>query len=155
MARRKKRETTRRRRRRMSGIGGDMMNLALGATTGAVVAKVITKMLPTTTISPTYVALGTIGIGLFVPKFIKGSFGQAAAAGMIGTGVINTLSATGIMSGIMNRKMPMRVPAGRRVSGGLSNIKTINGAGSPYIRTINGAQNRTGNTPYPGINDLY
>jgi hypothetical protein len=157
----KKKKTTTRKRRRVSGIGGGMMTTVGGAATGGLLAKVITKFLPTT-ISPTIVAIGTVGAGIFLPKVIKGPFGQAMGAGMVGVGVVNTLSATGILSGINQRK-----PMARRAMNGTPYLRTINGpsaagGGLTELKTVNGPNNRTG-TPYvkprggsyAGDNDMY
>jgi hypothetical protein len=143
-------------------MGGGMMTTVAGAAVGGLAAKIITKFLPTT-ISPTIVAIGTVGAGIFLPKVIKGPFGTAMGAGMVGVGVVNTLSATGILSGVNQRK-----PMHRRAMNGSPYIRTIagpsaSGGGLTELRTVNGPNNRTGNQPYVrtkadmynGDNDMY
>jgi len=86
MARRKKRVTKRKTsRRRIGAVGkGNIMDLVAvvgGAVIGRYVAK---KVLPN--LDEKIKNAAVIGVGLFLPKFIKSSTGKALGTGMIAAG---------------------------------------------------------------------
>lgn len=127
MARRrtKKRTTTHRRRSRMSGMGGSMETI-LGVVGGVVAGKAITKFLPTT-ISPTLLALGQIGVGIFLPKMVKGNLGTGLGYGLVANGASSALTSFSILSGVPQYRVVMNGPGGGRLNtlaGGALNTLT-------------------------------
>lgn len=81
--RRKKTRTTR--RRRMSGVGKSAVMDAVGVIAGAVAGRLVAKkLLPN--VDEKIKNVGVIALGIFTPKFIKGSFGSAIGSGMIASG---------------------------------------------------------------------
>lgn len=97
MARRKKRGSHR--RRRVSGFGGGFLVKAAGIVAGAVAANVLASKIPIGDAKIKAAAL--VGIGaLVVPKFIKGSMGEALGSGIIATAGVSLVSSLGLLNGI-------------------------------------------------------
>jgi hypothetical protein len=98
MAKRKtKRSGTR--RRRVSGVGAlNAQNLltTIGATLGGVVAAGYLNKLALSGRSNTIQAAVPIAVGLFLPKFVKGTMGQFAGAGFIAYGGTKFLQNMGL-----------------------------------------------------------
>lgn len=89
MARRKravKRKTSR--RRRVSGIGSGVISQIAGVAAGAVGASMITN-LALKNQSSMIKGAAAIAVGMFLPKFVKGSFGAAAASGAMAAGALS------------------------------------------------------------------
>jgi hypothetical protein len=88
MARRKravKRKTSR--RRRVSGIGSGVISQVAGIAAGAVGASFLTNMALKNQ-SNMIKGAAAIAVGMFLPKFVKGSFGAAAASGAMAAGAL-------------------------------------------------------------------
>ena len=85
----KKNKTTTRRRRRVSGVGAiNATNLlqTIGATLAGVAAAGYLNKLALSGRSSMIQAAVPIGIGVFLPKFLKGPAGQFAGAGFVAYG---------------------------------------------------------------------
>lgn len=94
MARRKRRSATPKRRRKMGAIGGKKLDVmaAVGTIAGAVAGRYLVKAVNVGNLKPALKNAAVIGIGLFLPKFIKGSTGAAVGAGMVAAGGIGIAS---------------------------------------------------------------
>lgn len=98
MAKRKTKKTGRS-RRRVSGVGAiNAANLltTIGATLGGVVAAGYLNKLALQGRSNMIQAVVPVGIGLFLPKFLKGPAGQFAGAGFIAYGGTKFLQNMGL-----------------------------------------------------------
>jgi len=152
MARRRKTHHRRTRRHRvgavnMKSLGTKVLGTAAGAFAARTLYNIGLKTFPT--LKPQYVGLGIIGIGAFVPKFIKSEIGSAVGDGIVAIGALSTLQGFGLISGvgaIPGRRVPSRVmsggPYGNRVMSGQSmpyNRTTVGGANRPFMRTTVGA----------------
>ena len=101
MARRKravKRKTSR--RRKVSGIGSGVISQVAGIAAGAVGASFLTNMALSKQ-SNMIKGAAAIAVGMFLPKFVKGSFGAAAASGAMAAGALSLVKefAPGMISG--------------------------------------------------------
>ena len=106
MARRKhhhKRKHSRRRKHSMSGVGGEITN-TLSMVVGAVAGRYLYNKLTTLTkpIDGKIVSGGEIVVGYFLPKLIKNKMMQGVGNGMLVSGAVNMLAATGVIAGIDN-----------------------------------------------------
>jgi hypothetical protein len=113
MARRKKASRKTSRRRRMSGIGavGSMASSVLYAVAGGVMAGAVTKYLPASLNDKVKSAI-PVAVGLFLPKFVKGSAGAGIGAGMVAVGGLKLVQSFGVLNGISGIDMPgYQVPA--------------------------------------------
>lgn len=104
--RHRKKSHHRRSHRRRRGVGAvnvkslamKVASVAAGAFVGRTIQNMATKNL--TTVSPKMIALGTIIIGGFVPKFIKSEFGQGLGDGILAVGAMSGLQSFGVISGV-------------------------------------------------------
>ena len=89
------------RRRRMSGIGkvGGAASTVLYTVAGAAAAQLVGKFLPAATNDKIKAAV-PVAVGLFLPKFVKGTAGQGLAAGMIAVGGLKLVQSFGVLNGI-------------------------------------------------------
>lgn len=115
MAKRKKtRAKTRRRSRRVGAIGKGVIMDAVGLLAGAAAARVLTsspKILPN--LDPKLKSAAVIGVGVFFPKFMKGSLGKAIGDGMIAAGGLGLLQATNVLGAINDvMQIPVNVVTG-------------------------------------------
>lgn len=87
MARRKRHtKKTHRRRRSIGAISGGMGKIA-GVAAGAVAAQFLAKFIP---VENEKLKAGIqVAAGVFFPKLVKGSTGEALGAGMIAAGAVN------------------------------------------------------------------
>jgi hypothetical protein len=94
MARRKKRSAAPRRRRKMGAIGGKKLDImaAVGTIAGAVAGRYLVKAVNVGNVKPALKNAAVVGIGLFLPKFVKGATGAAIGAGMVAAGGIGIAS---------------------------------------------------------------
>jgi len=113
MARRKshakRHHTKRRRHSAMHGIGGSVASAAYIAG-GAVLATIINQKLvspmldkqATMSANTKNIITGAlpIALGIFTPKFVKGTTGANLGSGMIAVGAMNLVKVTGLISGI-------------------------------------------------------
>lgn len=98
MAKKKKKSSSRRRRSSMGATGTGFTQIA-GLLAGAVAGKLISsKALPN--VNPKWTALGQVGVGLVLPRFVKNNFVKAMGAGMIVNGGMSALSSFGVLAGI-------------------------------------------------------
>ena len=101
MARRKKSSKKRySRRRRVGAIGKDALMDVVGIAAGAAAGRIVTQKIEFGGLNPTIKSAGTIVLGMFFPKLLKGSFGQAMGTGMIAAGSLGILQETGVLKGI-------------------------------------------------------
>jgi hypothetical protein len=145
-------KTTRRRRRRVSGTG-DLMGMAemaggiiLGNVAAREGATMLTAAVPSITAIPS--AIGQIALGLFLPKFVKGSFVQALCYGIIANGGVQLLVNANIVSG--PRGMLNKNRMAYRVNGGTPNLKVIQGTNKLNVigrASVNGPTTRISNQP--------
>lgn len=141
-----KKRTHHRTKRRVGaagGFSGIMMvigGLVLGGAGARFIATQLGKLFPALMSNVMLDGVLQMGLGYFLPKFIKGTFFQFVGYGMIASGGQTFLVGTGVISGTT---MSYRV-------GGTSNLKVINGTGnlkvvgSPY-------DNRVQNQMSPGM----
>lgn len=92
----KKRST--RRRRGMGAVGKVGMSSALYTIAGAVAAQAVAKFVPIT--NEKIKAAIPVAVGLFLPKFIKGSVGQGLGNGMVALGGLKLIQSFGVLSGL-------------------------------------------------------
>jgi hypothetical protein len=94
MARKKRKSTPVRRRRKMGAIGGKKFDImgALATIGGAVAGRYLVKAVNIGSVKPALKNAAVIGIGLFLPKFVKGATGAAIGAGMVAAGGIGIAS---------------------------------------------------------------
>lgn len=140
MARRKKRSAPSRRRksRKMGAIGKSFLMDAAGLIAGAAAARVITssgKILPK--VDAKIKSAGVVALGVFFPKFLKGSLGKSIGDGMIAAGGLGLLQAAGILGAIDNAmEIPVSVMAGDDMSViagyGEDNLSVIAGMDEEY-----------------------
>jgi hypothetical protein len=119
MARRKKKAAPRRRRgRKMGAIGKSFLMDAAGLVAGAVGARILTsspKILPN--LDPKIKSAGVIALGVFFPKFVKGSLGKSIGDGMVAAGGLGLLQATNVLGAIdESMDIPVSVMAGNELS---------------------------------------
>lgn len=143
-----KHRTTRRRRRRISGTGDimGMVEKAGGLVLGAVAARELNTIVsgmftPPNSLSPAMSGLGQMVIGLFLPKFIKGSFVQAVGDGMVANGGMVLAVSAKVINGPSDR-IAYRVngTTNLRVVNGTTNLKVIGNA-------VNGFETRISSNP--------
>lgn len=140
--RHKKKHHRRRSHRRSVGavnvksLATKVLSVAAGAFVGRTIQNMAAKSLPTT--SPKIVALGTILIGGFVPRFIKSDFGQGLGNGILAVGAISGLQSFGVISGIgWVPSVPasaMGYSSKANAFGGYNPKARAFGASRPYIR---------------------
>ena len=98
MAKRKKKSSYRRKRSSVGATGTGLGQIA-GLLAGAVARKLISsKVLGN--VNPKWTALGQVGVGLVLPRFVKNNFVKAMGAGMIVNGGMSALSSFGVLSGL-------------------------------------------------------
>jgi hypothetical protein len=152
MARRRKTHHRRTRRHRVGAVNMKSLGTkVLGTAAGAFLARTLynmgVKQFPT--MKPAYLGLGLVGIGAFIPKFVRSEIGQSVGEGVIAIGSLSALQGFGLLSGvgaIPGRRVPSRVmsggPYGNRVMSGQSmpyNRTTVGGANRPFMRTTVGS----------------
>lgn len=151
------------RRRRVSGVSdaSGMLTKAGGLVLGAVAARelntLIVKFFPA--FSPLMSGIAQMGVGFFLPKFVKGEFWNYVADGMIANGGMVTVVSTGLISGTgntvayrINGTSHHRVVNGTGnmpVVSGVSAFKTVAG-GTSNMPVVSGPQTRVSNNPIPG-----
>ena len=99
MAKRRKQTRKAPRRRRVSGVGQinpQNLLLQIGATLGGVIAAGYLNKLALSGKSNIIQAAVPVGIGVFLPKFVKGPAGQFAGAGFIAYGGTKFLQNMGL-----------------------------------------------------------
>jgi hypothetical protein len=108
----KKRHTSRKRSHKMGAITGGTSGI-VAIVAGAVIARFVSNAITSNQVggnaAPYVAAAAPIGVGLFMPKIIKSDIGKNLGHGMIASGGVNLLQATGALKGIMNmsrRRMP-------------------------------------------------
>ncbi len=144
-----KKRTHHRRHRRIgaagsfSGLLQVIGGLVLGGSGARFLATQLGKLFPALMSNVMLDGVLQMGIGYFLPKFVKGTFFQFVGYGMIASGGQTFLVGTGIISG---------TTATYRV-GGTSNLKVINGTGNLKVvgapgdyRTQNPMSPTMGNT---------
>jgi hypothetical protein len=89
------------RRRRMSGMGkvGGTASTVLYTVAGAAAAQLVGKVLPAS-FNEKIKAAVPVAVGLFLPRFVKGTAGQGLAAGMIAVGGLKLIQSFGVLNGI-------------------------------------------------------
>lgn len=103
MARRKKTRSKKygRRRGRVGAIlGKNAIMDVVGIAAGAAVGRIVSQKLQLATLTPTAKSAGTIVLGMFVPKMVKGSFGAALGNGMIASGALGVMQGLGVLGAI-------------------------------------------------------
>lgn len=119
--RRTNKKRTGTRRRRVSGVGalnpGNLL-VTIGATLGGVVAAGYLNKLALQGRGNMVQSLVPVGIGLFLPKFVKGPAGQFAGAGFIAYGGTKFLQNMGL-AGLGD---PMEIPVSISGDGDVSVI---------------------------------
>lgn len=163
MARRKthhKKHTTRRRKRsHMSGIGG-MGEGILAVAAGVVAGKAITKFAGAS-LNPKIMAAAQIAGGIFLPKMVKGNFGQGMGAGLIANGTGQLMSSMGILSGLGMDSMDGIDDGVYHVAmNGTSDLSALNGSdemsGTDALKAINGTGNVSKElSVLNGVSDAY
>jgi hypothetical protein len=95
-----KRKHAPRRRRKMSGIGavGSTAMSVAYTIAGGVAAQLVSKYVPLQ--NEKIKAAIPVAVGLFLPKFVKGTAGQGLANGMIAVGGIKLIQSFGVLNGI-------------------------------------------------------
>lgn len=142
----KKKKTVRRRRSRISGVGGGNGNVLIGVLLGVVAGKALTKFAGTK-INPKILGAAQIGVGYFMPKFVKGPTGTGIGYGLMANGGGQLLTSFGILSGVDDGMIHLEMPA----MAGTDQLKAINGAddfynaqkmaGTDALSVINGMEN--------------
>jgi hypothetical protein len=94
MARKKRRSTAPKRRRKIGAMGSKKLDImaAVGTIAGAVAGRYLVKAVNVGNVKPALKNAAVVGIGLFLPKFVKGSTGAAIGAGMVAAGGIGIAS---------------------------------------------------------------
>lgn len=134
MAKRKKKSS--RRRRSSMGATGTGFGQIAGLLAGAVAGKFLSaKVL--SNVDPKWTALGQVGVGIVLPRFVKNNFVKAMGAGMIVNGGMSALSSFGVLAGIGADDTSVEY------IGEVDNLETISGdddmmSGSSDISTISG-----------------
>ena len=82
------------RRRKMGAIGGKKFDVmgTVATIAGAVAGRYLVKAVNVGNVKPALKNAAVIGIGLFLPKFVKGATGAAIGAGMVAAGGIGIAS---------------------------------------------------------------
>jgi len=91
-----KRRTTR--RRHIGAIGKAGMGTALYTIAGAAAAAAVVKFVPIA--NDKIKAAVPLALGLFLPRFIKGSVGQGLANGMVAVGGLKLVQSFGVLNGL-------------------------------------------------------
>jgi len=133
MAKKKKKalKTTRRRRSHRMGavnlksVGMKIAGIAAGAFADSLIKKNFT------TLDPKLVGVGEIGLGILLPRFIKGDIGEGLSDGLIASGTFNLLKSFKVISGVGAMPIPARVPL--RNNAYSPNAPAIGAAGRPYL----------------------
>jgi hypothetical protein len=110
-----KKHTPKRRRKMSGGVQGMLMQ-AVGLVGGAVAARILTnssKILPQ--IDSKIKDVAAIGLGLYLPKLVKGPIGASVGAGMIAMGGLALLQSTGAI-GAIDDMIPATFMAGDDLS---------------------------------------
>lgn len=133
-----KKRGTHRRRRRIGGLSGGFNigstlitagGVAAGAFAAVEVDNVITKNF--TTISQNMSGLIQIGIGIFLPKFVKKDFVKDIGYGMIANGALTLMQQNGLISGVNDRMT-------YRINGGMpTRLNSIAGGRFPNVANAN------------------
>ena len=102
----------------MGAIGKSFLMDAAGLVAGAVGARILTsspKILPN--LDPKIKSAGVIALGVFFPKFVKGSLGKSIGDGMVAAGGLGLLQATNVLGAIdQSMDIPVSVMAGNELS---------------------------------------
>lgn len=140
MAKRKKKSS--RRRRSSMGATGTGFGQIAGLLAGAVAGKFLSaKVL--SNVDSKWTALGQVGVGIVLPRFVKNNFVKAMGAGMIVNGGMSALSSFGVLAGIGADDTSIEY------IGEVDNLETISGdddmmSGSADIQTIAGVDDEIG-----------
>lgn len=142
MARRKhKKRVHAKRRHSRSHMGAVDMTGTLAVVAGAVAAKYLNKVIPST-VNPTISAGGKIAVGLLLPMLSKSGTTKnmlsSAGAGMAAVGGLELLTNMGVLSGMADDDM-LAVSVNGVWNGG--DISVLSGADD--INVINGAEVET------------
>lgn len=90
------------RRRRISGVNNNPVMKIAGLAGGAILARLannlILKMKPD--LNGKIINAAQIGIGIYLPKFIKSELGKDLGAGMIAAGGLGLATSLGVINGI-------------------------------------------------------
>jgi len=89
------------RRRRTSGMSGMATGLTSVASmvAGAVIGRVLQNKL-SGKVNPKILAVGQIGLGMMLPKFMKNKFAQGIGTGMVVNGGVTALQTFGVISAV-------------------------------------------------------
>lgn len=131
MARRKRahhKTTSRRRHSRVSGIGKNAFTHVAAVIGGAVAAKFIGKMLEGK-LNEKMLAGAQIALGVFLPKFVKGAFGEGMGAGMVATGGVSLVTSLGVLKGIGAMEDGYQM----EFISGVNDITTISGEDEDHV----------------------
>ena len=125
-------------------------SVAAGAFVGRTLQNMVAKSMPS--VSPKYVALGTVAVGVLVPKFIKSSFGEGLGDGVMAIGVLSSLQQFGVITGI--GAMPGRVNP-RVIRGYNPGSKAVGSynAGARAVGVTHPHMNRTVGSVMPGAKE--
>lgn len=94
-----KRKTTRRRRQSgMSGMAESLTSVA-SMVAGAVIGRILQNKL-SSKVNPKILAVGQIGLGMALPKFMKNKFATGIGTGMIVNGGVSALQSFGVISSV-------------------------------------------------------
>lgn len=131
MARRKHhaKKTHRRHRRSMSGVKSTMTNALAtiaGAVAGRVVTNIITKQMASSTMAKKeYIAAAApLVVGLLLPKVVKSELGKNLSTGMIATGGVQILQASGAIGAIEKRNFVALGPSDQNRRGIVAGMTT-------------------------------
>lgn len=127
MAKKHKKKATTHRRRRMGGVRTkatmhELMQLG-GLVAGGALAGALQKRIPAT-VNGKIVALGQVGVGVFVSMKFGNPFMHGLGLGMAAVGATSGLHQMGIINGIGDVLMP---GGGDYMINGISNGNTLNG----------------------------
>lgn len=125
-------------RRRISGAGdiGGMALTVAGLGAGSIAARelntLLVKFMPSLGTSPMLSGGIQVGVGLFLPKFVKGPFMANVGMGMIANGVMVMAVSTGIINGAPDRvayRLNGSAVQQRRMNG-TANLPVVSGTGN-------------------------
>lgn len=101
MARRKRTHRKTHRRRKSHGMSGMASNITSVASmvAGAVIGRILQNKL-SSKVNPKILAVGQIGVGMMLPKFMKNKFAQGIGTGMVVNGGVTALQSFGVISSV-------------------------------------------------------
>jgi hypothetical protein len=113
MARRKKKTHKTHHRRRgvgavnLKGTAMAVVEIAAGAFVARTLYNFATKTFPT--VDPKWIGIGTVGVGMMLPKFVKMQAAVNVGHGMTAIGSLTALQNFGLISGVPGRRVPSRI----------------------------------------------